>query len=158
MSRYIIINTGAKTRNDLDPLVLFFIIHFVRIDLASCTKNYSTVAYSYFSLFSLLTSLPSAHFCFAQHADLSTYLQYGRSVTYLRPSVLVLCKPAGVFEQQDLVILEAVDVEGPQKLTQPPRHRRQSLGREDEDAEARQLAGQMVNCRTYREDVLFLSR
>lgn len=59
---------------------------------------------------------------------LSTFLQCERSVTYLRPSFFVLCQPAGVSEQQNLIILEAVNVKRPEKLTQPSWQRWQSLG------------------------------
>lgn len=43
-----------------------------------------------------------------------------RPFTYLRSGILVLWQPARVFEQQDFIVLNAVDVEGPEKLTQPP--------------------------------------
>lgn len=39
----------------------------------------------------------------------------------------MLSQPAGVLEQHNLVVFEAVNVKGPQELAQPPWHRKQSL-------------------------------
>lgn len=69
----------------------------------------------------------TANFCFTRDADQAHSFNVKSLDTHLRPGVLVLCQPAGVFEQQNFVILEAVNVERPEQLTQPRWKRRQSL-------------------------------